>query len=103
MALAHQSLAAAVGAAKELAKSLLLDVERDGTVPTGRSSAFYLSLMVMHKQLLVVDPPPPPISEFVADLEQLAGSCRGRLDPVRPLIEAALRLAREGGVQGETA
>ncbi|HZI21460.1 MAG TPA: hypothetical protein VFD76_03055 [Gemmatimonadales bacterium] len=95
MSLAHQNLAVAVGAAKQLAKSLLLDSERDGTAPTGRSSALYLSLMVMHKQLLVAEPPPPPVSQFAADLEQLARACKGRMDPVKPLIEAAVRVARE--------
>lgn len=95
MSLAHQNLAAAVGAAKQLAKSLLLDSEKDGTAPTGRSSALYLSLMVMHKQLLVAEPPPPPVAQLVAELEQLARACRGRMDPVKPLIEAAVRVARE--------
>ena len=102
MAIAHDNLAVAIGAAKELAKSLLLDVERDGSVPTGRSSAVYLSLVVMQKQLLTVDPPPPPLSQFVADLDQLSRACRGRLDPLKPLVEAALRVARGGGAPGES-
>ncbi len=95
MSLPHQNLAVAIAAAKQMAKSLLLDIERDGTAPTGRSSALYLSLMVMHKQLLVTEPPPPPVSQFAADLEQLARACHGRMDPVKPLIEEALRIARE--------
>lgn len=66
MSLAHQNLAVAVGAAKEQAKILVLDVQRH-SVPTGRSSSVYLSLVVMHQQLLAADP--PPIAHFIPDLE----------------------------------
>ena len=93
MSLAHLNLAVAVGAAKEQAKILVLDVQRHGTAPTGRSSSVHLSLVVMHKQLLTADP--PPIAHFVPDLEQLARACGGTLAPVKPLIEAALRVARD--------
>jgi hypothetical protein len=93
MGLPHQNLAIAVGAAKEQAKALVLDVQRRGRVPTGRSSSAYLSLVVMHRQLLAVNP--PPIAHFVPDLEQLARACSGALAPVKPLIEAALRVARD--------
>ena len=95
MDLAHQNLAVAVGAAKEQAKALMLDAQRHGRVPTGRTSSAYLSLAVMHEQLLTVDPPPPPLAHFVPDLEQLVRACGGGLAPVKPLIEAALRIARE--------
>jgi hypothetical protein len=64
-------------------------------VPTGRTSSAYLALAVMHKQLLTVDP--PPIAHFIPDLERLVRACSGGLAPVKPLIEAALRIAREAG------
>jgi hypothetical protein len=93
MGLAHQNLAVAVGAAKEQARALVLDSQRDGPGPTGRSSSVYLTLVVMHKQLLAADP--PPIAKVVPDLEQIARACGGTLAPVKPLIEAALRVARD--------
>ena len=61
MALAHQNLAVAVGAAKEHAR-------------TGRT--------------------PPPLEHFVPDLEQLTRVCGDRLASVKPLVEAALGVAR---------
>jgi hypothetical protein len=94
MGLAHQNLAVAVGAAKEQAKALVLDVQRRGIGPTGRSSSVYLSLVVIHKQLLSADP--PAVAHFIPDLEQMVRACVGTLAPVKPLIEAALRVAREG-------
>jgi len=91
---AHQNLAVAVGAAKDQAKTLVLDVRRRGAVPTGQSSSVYLTLVVMHRQLLAPDP--PPVAHFVPDLEQIARACGGALAPLRPLIEAALGVARDG-------
>lgn len=93
MGLTHQNLAIAVGAAKEQARTLMLDSQRHGTGPSGRSSSAYLTLVVMHEQLLAADP--PPIAHFVPDLEQIARACGGTLAPVKPLIEAALRVARD--------
>lgn len=90
----HQHLALAIGAAKDHAGALLHQFERQGDGRTGKSSAVYLALMVLHKRLLTADPVPPPVDHFVPDLERLARSCAGRLAPVQPLIEAALNIAR---------
>src|SRR5713101_5834652 len=91
---AHQHLAIAVGAAKDQAKELLSQLERQGHAQTGKSSAVYLALVTIHKRLETVNPPPPPVTHFVPDLEQLVRGCQGRLAPVKPLVEAALRVAR---------
>jgi hypothetical protein len=55
----------------------------------------YLVLVTIHKRLLAVDPAPPPPAHFVPDLEQLLRGCEGKLSPVKPLLDAALRVAQE--------
>jgi hypothetical protein len=92
MALSHETIALAVGAAKEHARTLLEQFERRGDPRTGRSSAVYLALVVMHERLLAPDP--PPVAHFIPDLEQLSRSCSTKLGSVQPLIEAALDVAR---------
>jgi hypothetical protein len=91
---AHRTLALAVGAAKDQAKVVLGKLER-GHLQSGGSSTLYLALVVIHQQLQTVDPTAVPVSHFLPDLEQLARRCEGPLAPVKPLIEAAVRLARE--------
>jgi hypothetical protein len=90
----HQNLAMAVGAAKDQAKSLLKRFEHH-TILTDRCSAVYLALALMHRQLLTVDPSPPPLTHFAPELEQLLRRCTEKLSPLQPLVEAALRVARE--------
>jgi|SRR5213593_605264 len=97
----HQRLALAVGAAKDHAGGLLHPFERQGDARTGKSSAIYLALMVLHRRLLTADPVPPPVDHFVPDLERLIRGCAGKLAPVQPLIEAALHIARASGGDAE--
>ena len=94
MSVAHKNLAVAVGAAKEQARLIVFAFRRRATTPTGQSSAVYLSLIVMHKQLL--DAYPPPLAHFIPDLDQMLRGCSDTLATVKPLIEAALRVARDG-------
>jgi hypothetical protein len=95
MGAAHQSLGLAVQKARDQAKKILNLLEGQGHPDTGRSSAVYLALVTMQKRLLATDPPPPPVSEFTAQLVQLAADCTGKLTPVKPLIDDAARIARE--------
>jgi hypothetical protein len=92
MAQSHQNLTVAVGAAKEHARALLEEFERRGDALTGRSSAVYLALVVMHERLLAADP--PSVAHFIPDLEHLSRTCSTKLASVKPLIEAALGVAR---------
>jgi len=101
MTLKHQTLALAVGAAKDHAGALLHQFEREGDSRTGKSSAVYLALVVLHKRLLTRDPAPPPVEYFVPDLERLVRGCARQLPPVQPLIEAALHVARTSGGDAE--
>ena len=94
MSAAHQSLALVVQKARDQAKTILNTLEGQGHPETGRSSSLYLALVTIQKRLLAIDPPPPPIGTFVAQLEQLAEGCTGKLTPIKPLIEDAARIAR---------
>jgi hypothetical protein len=90
---AHQHLTIAVGAAKEHARGLVVD---RSTAMTGRSSSLYLSLVAMHRDLLTVELPGAPMDHFVPELQRLLLLSRGHFVSVRPLIEAALRVALDG-------
>jgi hypothetical protein len=92
MALAHQNLAVAVGAAKEHVRTVLQQHEDRGDTRTSRSSSVYLALMVLHKRLLAADP--PPVRHFIPDLEHITRACGDKLASVKPLVEAALGVAR---------
>ena len=92
MALAHQNLVVAVGAAKEHARTVLQQFEHRGDGRTGRSSSVYLALMVLHKRLLSTDP--PPVQHFVPAREHTTRACGDKLASVKPLVEAALGVAR---------
>ncbi len=91
----HHIVGAAVRKARDEAKEILALLESQGHPETGESSSLYLALVALQKRLLVDDPPPPPVANFVPELEQLVHDCTGKLAPVTPLIEEALRLARE--------
>ena len=93
----HQTLALAVGAAKDHAKAILAQLEREGHAQTARSSTLYLALVMIHQQLRGAEQSRTPVTRYIPDLEQLARRCEGKLAPVKPLIEAAIQLAREAG------
>ncbi|HVH10249.1 MAG TPA: hypothetical protein VM736_10660 [Gemmatimonadales bacterium] len=97
---AHRNLAVAVGAAKDQAKQILSQLERQGHAHSGRSSTLYLALVMIHQQVQAADPSSVPLKHFLPDLEQLTRRCEGTLAPVKPLLEAAVRLAREEGEGG---
>src|SRR5256885_10089451 len=94
MALAHQNLVVAVGAAKEHARTVLQQFEHRGDARTGRSSSVYLALMVLHQRLLAADP--PPVQHLVPDLEQLTRACGDKLASVKPLRSEERRVGKEG-------
>lgn len=93
----HQNLGVAVHKARDQAKELLTLLESQGHPQTGQSNSLYLALVTIQKRLFTIDPAPPPVASFVSELEQLVRACEGKLAPVKPLIEDALRMARGGG------
>ncbi len=90
----HQNVGAAVRKARDKAKEVLQTLESQGHPQTVQSSSLYLALVSLQKRLLAVDPPPAPIASFVAELQQLVGECQEKLEPVKLLIEEAMRAAR---------
>ncbi|HEX4628504.1 MAG TPA: hypothetical protein VH137_06920 [Gemmatimonadales bacterium] len=94
MGTAHQTLGLAVRQARDQAKTILNTLEGQGHPETARSSALYLALVTIQKRLLATDPPPPPLTEFIAQLEQLTQDCTGKLTSIKTLIDNAVRVAR---------
>jgi len=94
----HENVGVAVRKARDQAKELLTLLESQGHPQTGQSSSLYLALVSLQKRLFAAEP--LPIAKFIPDLEQLARDCTGKLAPVKPLIEAALRVARGPGAGG---
>jgi hypothetical protein len=95
MSILHDNVGVAVHAARDEAKRILSELETRGHPQTNLSSGLYLALVGIEKRLRAVDPPPGPIAQFIADLEELLRQCDGKLAPVKPLIEEAIRIARK--------
>lgn len=89
-----QDLVAAIGTARDRAKEILSLLEGSGNPQTNQSSSLYLALVSIQKRLKSEAPNMPQVR---AELEQLAQLCEGKLAAVRPLLEEALRLARDYG------
>jgi hypothetical protein len=100
MSAVHRNVALAVHEAAEETRAILTVLEKAGHPPTGQTgqTAFLLlALTSLEKRLLEVEQPSPPsIDVVVLELELLARECAGRLAPIEPLIEKALRIARQG-------
>lgn len=79
----------AVAKARDQAKETLRLLEGQGHPETARSSSLYLALVSVQKQLTKE----APHAQVVAELQQLASLCEGRLAGIRPLVEEALRIA----------
>ena len=95
MSIAHQNVALAVHKARDHAKTIFQMLESQVHPQTGQSNALYLALVLLEKRLRTVDPPPPAIAQLIPELEQLATQCERTLAPIKPLIEEALRVARD--------
>ena len=87
-------LALALQQAKEQAKELLAALEGAGHPQTNQSSSLYLGLVAMSKQAAAIGPVARLPAGLVSDLEQLARLCDGKLAPIKPALDEALRLAR---------
>jgi hypothetical protein len=88
-----QDLVLVIRKARDEAKALLTQLETHGHPETNQSSSLYLALVSMQKRL-TADPPPPRLAPFGTELEQLLTLCEGKLAPIKPLLEEALRIAR---------
>lgn len=79
--------------ARDEAKAILAAAEHAGDPRTNESSDLYLGLVTILKRLSQRGAAAPP-GEFAPELMQLAGLCQGRLEPLRPLLEEAVRTCR---------
>jgi hypothetical protein len=86
------ALAQLVKQARDQAKSILATLEQTGHPQTNESSGVYLTLVTLQKRLSE-RAPTAPLREFVAELTQLAAMCRGKLEPLKPLLDKAVQLA----------
>jgi hypothetical protein len=99
MSVVYQNVAFAVHKATDEARAILTALEKAGHPPTGQtgpSASLFLALASMETKLLAADSPPVPMGRFVLELERLVRECEGRLASVKPFIEEALRIARQG-------
>lgn len=83
----------AVQKARDATKETLRALEQAGHPQTGESSSLYLALVMLQKRLAALRAG-APLGAFVPDLDQLAGMCTGRLASLKPLLDAASKIAR---------
>lgn len=88
-----QSLAELIQQARNAARAILDELERAGIPQTNESSALYLGLVTIQKRLANAGAA-PPVGEFGTELQQLVGMCTGKLEPVKPLLDEALRMVQ---------
>jgi hypothetical protein len=79
--------------ARDQAKAILAAAEHAGHPQTNESSDLYLGLVTILKRLSQRGAA-APLGEFAPDLMQLAGLCQGRLEPLKPLLEEAVKACR---------
>ncbi|HYL22363.1 MAG TPA: hypothetical protein VEU74_11425 [Gemmatimonadales bacterium] len=88
-----QTLSQVVQQAREAAKAILSTLEQTGHPQTNESSGVYLALVTLQKRL-AAQGPGGRVEEFAPELEELAALCQGKLEPLKPLFEEAVRIAR---------
>jgi hypothetical protein len=87
------ALADVLRKARDQAKAILGALEQTGHPQTNESSGVYLALVTLHKRL-AAQGAAPRVDEFAAELQQLAALCQGKLEPLKPLLEEAVGIAR---------
>lgn len=87
------SLAELIQQARNAARAILDELERAGVPQTNESSALYLSLVTIQKRLANAGAM-PRLGEFASELQQLVGLCTGKLEPVKPFLDEAVRMAQ---------
>jgi hypothetical protein len=88
-----ESLAELIQQARKAARAILDELERAGIPPTNESSALYLGLVTIQKRLTKPDAL-PALGELASELQQLAGLCTGKLEPVKTMLDEAVRVVQ---------
>jgi DNA-binding IclR family transcriptional regulator len=86
-----ESLAELIKQARNTARAILDELERAGIPQTNESSALYLGLVTIQKRLANAGAV-APLGEFAPELRQLVGLCTGKLEPVKPILDEAVRV-----------
>jgi hypothetical protein len=88
-----QALAQVVQQAREQAKTILAALEQTGHPQTNESSGLYLALVSLQKRLGA----PGAMAraqELTTELQQLAALCKGKLEPLKALLDQAVRIVQ---------
>jgi hypothetical protein len=80
--------------ARDEAKAILTGLETAGHPQTSESSSLYLALVTLQKRL--AQGGAAGVGDFRGELEQLKALCVGKLEPLKPRLEEALRITRSG-------
>ncbi len=89
-----QALTQVLQQARDQAKTILTTLEQTGHPQTNESSGFYLAIVSLQKRLAAPGAT-AHAQELAAELQQLAALCKGKLEPLKSLLEQALRIVRE--------
>ncbi len=79
--------------ARDQAKAILATLEQTGHPQTNESSGLYLALVSLQKRLAA----PGAVArahEFVRELQELTALCKGKLEPLKSLLEHAVRIVQ---------
>jgi hypothetical protein len=88
-----QALMDVVQRARDRAKEVLTTLEQTGHPQTNESSGVYLALVTLLKRLKA-QAAGARLDEYAAEIEQIAALCKGKLEPVKPLLDEAMGIAR---------
>jgi hypothetical protein len=97
MTRARQWIAAHLSEAENKTRGILVDMEaqslEDPQLMVARE--LFQRLGTLAVELFAIDPRPRAPDAVAADILTLTHLCHGRLAPIRPMLDEALRVARE--------
>src|SRR5260370_8374554 len=79
--------------ARDQAKTILTTLEQTGHPQTNESSGLYLAIVSLQKRLAA----PGAVAhaqELTTEFQQLAPLCKGKLEPLKSLLEQAVRIVQ---------
>jgi hypothetical protein len=79
--------------ARDQAKTILTTLEQTGHPQTNESSGLYLALVSLQKRLAAPGAA-ARAHEFATELQELTALCKGKLEPLKSLLEQAVRITR---------
>jgi len=95
MGIGHQNAAVALGEATKQTMAIVDALAAQDHPQTAQANAVFQQLVGLEGQLFAV-PQTQALKTFVPELEDLAHQCDGKLAPIKPFVDEALNIAREG-------